>query len=236
MVLESDVSSAINPASIRIGIIAGEPVRMEGLRLIFDQPSEQGHPKLIPIIGPLNELLCDRSLHHIVVDLNSSAGGFEILETVRRSRPEVRQIVIGPENQDELVLNAITAGARAYLDSSAAPETVRQAIQIVVSGSIWAPRKLLSRLIDRLLGVAEATAPQEAITLTDREKQVLELILLAKSTREIAHQLGIEERTVKAHVGRLMHKTGVENRVELCVRALNRSLLHEPPTGESTQN
>jgi DNA-binding NarL/FixJ family response regulator len=51
---------------------------------------------------------------------------------------------------------------------------------------------------------------------------VLDLILLAQSNREIAEQLGIEERTVKAHVGRLMRKTGAENRIELSILTLNR--------------
>ena len=52
------------------------------------------------------------------------------------------------------------------------------------------------------------------------------MILLARSNREIAHQLGIEERTVKAHVGRLMRKTGADNRVELTMRALNHAHAH----------
>jgi DNA-binding NarL/FixJ family response regulator len=60
--------------------------------------------------------------------------------------------------------------------------------------------------------------------LTDRERQVLDLILLARSNREIALQLGIEERTVKAHVGRLMRKTGADNRIELSMRALNHAM------------
>jgi DNA-binding NarL/FixJ family response regulator len=100
---------------------------------------------------------------------------------------------------------------------------VRLAIDIVVSGSIWAPRRLLSRLIDRLLLVPGAgTGALTALELTTRERQVLDLILLARSNREIARELGIEERTVKAHVGRLMKKTGAENRIELSIRALNR--------------
>jgi DNA-binding NarL/FixJ family response regulator len=92
----------------------------------------------------------------------------------------------------------------------------------VVSGSIWAPRKLLSRLIDRLLGVpVSGSGGLGALQLTARERQVLDLILLARSNREIARQLGIEERTVKAHVGRLMRKAGAENRIELSIKALN---------------
>jgi DNA-binding NarL/FixJ family response regulator len=69
---------------------------------------------------------------------------------------------------------------------------------------------------------------------------VLELILLARSNREIAHQLGIEERTVKAHVGRLMRKTGADNRIKLSMRALNRPLAgrhkRRNPTGGHVTN
>lgn len=207
---------------IRIGVLSGEPIRLAGLSTVFEDPPELGKPQLQPVIGSLDELLADPDLLYMVVDFSSSAEGLRTLESVKRSRPGMRQIAIGPEKDEELVLEAITAGARGYLDSSADPHTVRMAIDIVVDGSIWAPRKLLSRLIDRLLGVPGGGGGLGALPLTARERQVLDLILLARSNREIAEQLGIEERTVKAHVGRLMRKTGAENRIELSIRALNR--------------
>lgn len=210
---------------IHIGVVAGEPIRLAGLVTVFDEPHAPGHAELIPVVGTMDELLANPQVGYLVVDLNSSSGGIQTLESVRRVRPGIRQIVIGPERQDELVLECIIAGARAYLDSSAAPETVRQAIDIVVSGSIWAPRRLLSRLIDRLLDVPQNNVPRDALHLTTRERQVLELVLRSRSNREIAHELGIEERTVKAHVGRLMRKTGADNRLGLSMRALNRALV-----------
>lgn len=221
------VGSALeeNPKSIRIGVLAGEPIRLEGLTMIFAEGPQPGKPGLIPVVGSLEELVGNAAVDYLVVDLNSTAGGLEVLDEVRRARPGLKQIVIGPKNEDELVLKAVVAGARAYLDSDAGPETVRQAIDIVVSGSIWAPRRLLSRLIDRLLGVPQGNASGGGPQLTDREREVLKLILLAKSNREIARQLGIEERTVKAHVGRLMRKLGADNRIELSLRAINRSLV-----------
>lgn len=216
--------------TIRIGLVAGEPIRLEGLAMIFEEKPVPGQTHLVPVIGTIQELLANPGVEYLVVDLNSSSGGFETVEAVRRTRPGMRQIVIGPENEDEVVLSSIVAGARAYLDSSAGPETIRQAIEIVVSGSIWAPRRLLSKLIDRLLDVPDTSLPSEPLRLTARERQVLELILTARSNREIANELGIEERTVKAHVGRLMRKAGAENRIELSMRALAGAMLPDPNT------
>jgi DNA-binding NarL/FixJ family response regulator len=224
------VPSQRNSQTIRIGVLAGEPIRVEGLNMVFEGTPAPGEPQLVPIIGSMQELLGNPSVEYLVIDLNSGSGSLDTLESIRNARPGMRQIVIGPENDDNLVMDSIVAGARAYLYPSADPKTVRMALDVVVSGSIWAPRRLLSRLIDRLLGVPEASAPAASLQLTSRERQVLELILLARSNREIALQLGIEERTVKSHVGRLMRKTGAENRIELSVRALNRSLMEEPET------
>jgi DNA-binding NarL/FixJ family response regulator len=214
-----------NSETIRVGLVAGEPIRLEGLASIFESHPGDGLAQLLPVIGTLEGLLSDLTLVYLVVDLNSSTGSMDALETVRRKRPDLRLIVIGPEGNDELVLESIIAGARAYLDLKAGPRTVRQAIEVVTSGSIWAPRHLLSKLIDRLLDVPDSSLANLSPHLTSREIQVLELILLARSNREIARQLGIEERTVKAHVGRLMRKTGADNRIDLSMRALSRSLL-----------
>lgn len=212
------------PGAIHIGVLASEPIRLAGLAAVFDQAGEQNLPRLVPVVGTLEQLLENRELEYLIVDLNSPSGGMQTLERVRRARPSIRQIVIGPEKQDELVMDAIVAGARAYLDSSAAPETVRKALDVVVSGSIWAPRRLLSTLIDRLLGEPDGGSSNLPMQLTTRERQVLDLILRARSNREIALELGIEERTVKAHVCSLMRKTGSVNRLELSMRTLNKEL------------
>jgi DNA-binding NarL/FixJ family response regulator len=206
-------------------VAADEPIRVAGLASIFDQPAQDELCQLVPVIAPLSELLALVDIGFIVVDIHSTLGGFEALETILRVRPDVRSIVIGPDGDDELVLSAIIAGARGFLGPTAGPELVRSAIDVVTSGSIWAPRRLLCRVIDRLLsvpGVSQAVATQQ---LTKREQEVLELILGAHSTREIANELGIEQRTVKAYVGRLMRKSGADNRIKLSMSALGRSFV-----------
>lgn len=216
-----------NLRPIRIGVLAVEPIRVAGLASIFDLPAQPSRAQLVPIIGSLQELIDASDIEYVVVDLHSSQSSLETLETIRSTRPDIRLIVIGPEGEDKMVLRAIVAGARAYLGLSASPEMVRKAIEVVMAGSIWAPRKLLSCLIDRLLQVPTATGGDPQPQLTLREEQVLKLILTAQSTREIARQLGIEQRTVKAHISRLMRKTGADNRVRLSTSAVSHSLLAE---------
>ena len=148
------MSANSNPEPIRIGLVADEPIRVAGLASIFEQPARAGQRQLQPVIASAAELLANAGLEYIVIDLHTSSG-METLETIRRVRPDIRLIVIGPEGNDELVLSSIVAGARGYLDLTAGPEMVRQAVVIVTAGSIWAPRRLLSRLIDRLLKVPD---------------------------------------------------------------------------------
>jgi len=205
---------------IRVALVAEEPLRLAGLVSIFEAQAEAGGPGFFPVTGSLTELLTRPGVEFLIYDLNAARGWLETLELIRRERPDIPLIVIGPEGNDELVLNAIMAGARAYLDITASPQAVVSAMQAITAGSIWAPRRLLSKLIDRLLNGRDTNLATSSPHLTARERQVLELILMARSNREIASHLGIEERTVKAHVGRLMRKTGVDNRIELSMCAL----------------
>lgn len=216
------MSALAKARSIRIGLVADEPIRIAGLASIFELPAEPGKPQFVPVTGIPEELLRGNPPDYVVVDLHSS-NGMAAIDSLRRARPDIRLIVIGPEGDDELVMKSIIAGARAYLDPAAGPEMVRQAIEVVTSGSIWAPRRLLSQLIDRLLKVPEAAMAAHP-QLTARERQVLELILMARSNREIAAKLGIDERTVKAYVGRLMRKTGADNRIKLSMSPISLAL------------
>jgi DNA-binding NarL/FixJ family response regulator len=226
------MSSNRTAEAILIGLVSDEPIRLEGLATILEQSSLPGKPQLLPIPGSIEELLEHPTLEYLLLDLHSSHTGIEVIDQVRRVRPSIQPIVIGPEGNDEMVLESIVAGARAYLDLTADADAVREAIETVTSGSIWAPRRLLSKLIDRLLKGPDTSLTNASPHLTDREHQVLECIMRACSNREIAQQLGIEERTVKAHVGRLMRKTGTENRTELSMRELNRPIKPSPVTVE----
>jgi len=197
----------------RVGIVSSEPIRLAGIFSVFTE-----HPTILLVEGDLASLMRDGSLSILILDLSSNENWHEALVTIRRIRPDIRLIVLGPVGDDDLVLRSILLGTRAFLDDRAGLFAIRHAVETVVEGSIWAPRRILSILIDRLRSQTGA-APVVQPEFSFRERQVLDLIMKANSNREIAVALGIEERTVKVYVTRLLRKCGVDNRVSLSVQA-----------------
>jgi DNA-binding NarL/FixJ family response regulator len=190
-------------------------MRLTGLVSIFDQPALNGSFLLIPVICSLQEMLAGSTLEYLILDLPEAGSGAHTINSILRVCPGLRMIVVGQERNDGLALEAISAGARAYLDLTSDIDMMRQAIDVVVRGSIYGPHRLLSKLVDRLLHVSDSSLTAAPPQLTDREKQVVELILAAQSNGEIARKLGIGAQTVTAHVGRMMRKTGTVNRIGL---------------------
>ncbi len=68
-----------------MGVVAGEPIRLEGLTSVFEREPEFGQSALLPVIGTLEELLADQELEYLVIDLNSSPGGLETLKEIRQA-------------------------------------------------------------------------------------------------------------------------------------------------------
>jgi len=190
-------------------------MRLVGLVSIFDQPVLSDNIPLIPVVCSIQELLSGLTLDYLILDLHESGSSLHSIHAILRALPGVQLLVVGPPGNDDLALEVISAGARAYLDLNSEIDMVRLAIDVVVSGNICAPRRVLCKLIDRLLKVSESSLTDASPQLTPRENQVIDLILLARSNREIARNLGIGIQTVTAHVGRLMRKTGTVNRINL---------------------
>jgi DNA-binding NarL/FixJ family response regulator len=207
---------------LRMGLVATDPLRVLGLQTIFP---EGGPVEVVPLSVP--GALDASGVSLILIDAACTEHIFELLATFRRTRPHLKLIVLGLEEDHEYIQRVIGAGAKGYLTHSARENEIRLAIDIVQDGSVWAPRKVLARLLESSSASAEA-AKEKAMSepmLTEREGQVLRLLVAGRPNREIAGVLGIDVITVKAHVGRLMRKVGVTNRIALTVQAVNRNLL-----------
>jgi DNA-binding NarL/FixJ family response regulator len=203
---------------LKVGLLAVEPIRRAGLRSILEEISGL---ELIDL--DLDGMFAAEPLDVAVVSLMIPAEILETIDRLRSKMPTVRTIVMSEDGDDESVIAAISAGAKGYLQDNATPEEVERAVAVVASGSIWAPRRALSLLVDRMLDSGPLTA-RSAPQFTHRELEVLQLLVSARSNREIALALGIEVRTVKSYVGRMMRKVGVGNRIALSIHAAKHAL------------
>lgn len=206
---------------IRVAVVESDPLRFIGFRALFDNDSD-----FELIAATLPELATTTANTDLVLlGSRGSQNLFDLMASLKASRPDLRIIVTGSGADDETILKALAAGAKGYMDEAAAPAEFSQALHIVHQGSVWAPRRVLSMFIERVTSSPGRIFPAGRVTFTDREKEVLELLVAGRSNKEIGSALGIEERMVKAHVAKLMRKVGVQNRIALSVHAITHSLV-----------
>ncbi len=208
---------------LKLGLVATDPLRILGLQTIFSEDGIKGRPvEIIPLSVP--GALDASGVSLILIDAACTDHIFELLAAFRRARPHLRLIVLGLEEDHEYIQRIVGAGAKGYLAHTARPSEVRLAIEIVEDGSAWAPRKVLANLLD-LSSPGEQAASVSEPKFTEREAEVLRLLVEGHPNRAIAQKLGIDLATVKKHVGALMRKVGVKNRIALSVQVVNRKLL-----------
>jgi DNA-binding NarL/FixJ family response regulator len=210
---------AIKP-TIRVAVMESDPLRLVGFRALFESETDfELIAASLPHIGSLT------NIDMVLLGRRSGQNLFDLTASLKAIRPDVRIIVTGSGMDEETILKAIASGAMGYVDEAASPKELVQAVRSVNQGSVWAPRRVLSLFIERVSSARGRIFPTGRVTFTDREKEVLEMLVAGRSNKEIGSPLGIEERTVKAHVAKLMRKVGVQNRIALSVHAIRHSLV-----------
>jgi DNA-binding NarL/FixJ family response regulator len=128
---------------------------------------------------------------------------------------------------DEYALSALRAGASGFLLKDSQPNDLLSALRAVASGDAVVSPKVTKRLLGRFLGDSsgELRDPEVLDALTDREREVLVLIAKGLSNTEIAGKLFLSEATVKTHVGRILAKLGLRDRVQAVVLAYETGLV-----------
>jgi DNA-binding NarL/FixJ family response regulator len=211
-----------NKMKANIGVVAADSLRSMGLVAILE---ETAGVEAYPLM--LDDVCSAQDLDLVLLDLQEPLEA--ILHTIthiRRERPSLKPVVMGEPLTPEQIQAVIGAGAKGFLLRSAGVSEISMAMEIILDGSIWAPRKVLARLVEAGTAGAEnlapPPAPHESIEemITGREREVLHLLMNGRSNREIAAAMGIEQATVKAHLGRMLRKTRAKNRVELTLRAM----------------
>ena len=141
-------------------------------------------------------------------------------------------VVITTFDLDEYVYAALRAGARGFLLKDAGPELLAQAVHAAARGDALIAPSVTARLLDAFAGSGPAAPPAQPVDpLTDREEQILTAVARGWSNDEIARELYITLSTVKTHVGSLMAKLGLRNRVEVAIWAYETHRVPPRPSG-----
>jgi len=141
----------------------------------------------------------------------------------RRSR-SLRVIVLTTFNLDDRAATAIRYGASGFLLKDATPDFLRAAIRTVHAGNAVLAPDDLGLLLDGSLGTSKPPPPKAYSTLTDKEREILGLVASGLSNAEIAESVFLSESTVKTHVGAVLRKLGLRDRVQVVVFAHDHGL------------
>jgi DNA-binding NarL/FixJ family response regulator len=216
---------------VRVLLVDDQPLLRTGFRLILE--AEPG----ITVVGESGDGAAAvddaRALQPDVVLMDVRMPRMDGVEATRRITGAERSrtprvLVLTTFDLDEYVVEALRAGASGFLLKDVPAEDLVEAIRVVARGdAVVAPaimRRLLDRFAARLPGADEPT-PARLGSLTDRERQVLTLVARGLSNAEIAAELVVSETTVKTHVGNVLMKLGLRDRVQAAVFAYESGLV-----------
>ena len=156
--------------------------------------------------------------------------GLEAMQKILARHPDIAVVMLTSSEDDEHLAEAMRLGASGYLAKTLEAEELFKLVEAVVEGEIALTASMANRLLARSRKLV--TAPTAyGMALTDREREVLELIALGASNNDIADALCISRNTVKIHVRNVLQKLQVENRTQAATQAIQRGLVHRDLPG-----
>jgi DNA-binding NarL/FixJ family response regulator len=225
--------------TVRVLLADDQELIRRGFRMILE---EQGEISVVGEAADGDEAVrLTRELRPDVVLMDVRMPGTDGIDATRRivvESPEARVLVLTTYDLDEYAFSALRYGASGFLLKDARPAELAAAIRAVASGDAVVAPSVTRRLLDAFAGglpdlrsgAGQPGAPGLEL-LTEREREVLMRVAEGLSNREIAAVLVVSEATVKSHLGRILSKLGLRDRVQAVVFAYQAGLVHPGSPG-----
>lgn len=207
---------------MRVVLVDDDALVRAGLRLILSAADD------VEVVGEADDgsrAVSEVRKHRpdvVLMDIRMpDMDGVTATAALRRMNPAPQVIVLTTFQADELVINALRAGASGFLVKDTPPADIINAVRLVASGdAIVSPsvtRTLLTHVGNAQASDRQRAAAQRLAALTDREREVAAAVGTGASNADIAAALFMSEATVKSHVSRLLAKLDVTNRVQIAI-------------------
>ena len=208
---------------IRVLIADDHPLFRDGLSALFIDGEES---ELVGAASTGTEavaLALGTQPDVVVMDLGMpELDGIEATRRIVADSPHIAVLVLTMFDDDDSIFSALRAGARGYLLKGADREQIRRAVRAAADGEIIFGAPLAARVLGYF--TAAAAVPPAFPQLTDREREVLELVAQGRANPAIATQLGLSQKTVRNHVSNILTKLQVADRAQAIVRARDAGL------------
>ncbi len=215
---------------IRVLVADDHPVFRQGLRRLLDTAGD------IEVVGESAtgdealRLVEDLAPDVVLLDvMMPGMSGIEVARVIRATSPRTRVIILTVHTDEEFLFEAIKAGAMGYLLKDGSSDELLRAVHVVAQGEgLLAPAMAAKVFREFSRATASKDLAPVLTPLTPREVQILKHVTGGLANKEIAHTLGISERTVKNHLSNIMEKLHVNSRTQAAVYALRTGLV--PPS------
>jgi DNA-binding NarL/FixJ family response regulator len=213
---------------IRVLLADDQPLLRMGFRMVLE--AHDGLEVVGEAADGADAIAAVLDLRPDVVVMDVRMPGLDGIEATRRivaDRPDTRVLILTTFDIDEYAVAGLKAGASGFLLKDVPPSELVAAIHTVASGDAVVAPATTKRLLDRFLRGDDAASVDLARLeiLTAREQEVLGLIGLGQTNQEIAESLFLSEATVKSHVGRILNKLELRDRVQAVIFAYQTRLV-----------
>ncbi|MPM28991.1 Response regulator protein VraR [bioreactor metagenome] len=219
----------MTPSPIHILIADDHLIVREGLRLILETDANMevlgeavNGKEAVDLANQLQPDVILMDLRMPVMD------GLSAIELIRQQQPQIAIVILTNFNEDEMMVKGLSVGARGFLLKDTDRETLLNTIHAAARGETLLRPEILARLMSHTQAVSVRPAETASGTaLTERELEVLRAVARGERSKEIAYNLGITERTVKAHLASIFTRLGVDSRASAIATAARLGLLKD---------
>ena len=216
----------MSPRNIRVLLADDHALVRQGFRRILEDEPD------IEVVGEAGggaeAIALDRQLDPDVVVLDMAmpeVNGLHATIEILRHHPTRRILILSMYDDEQYVVNALDAGASGYILKNALETDLIRAVHVLASGGRFLSPELSEVAIRRLTSRDAAPSDDPFTKLSQRELQVLRLVALGKSNKEVAVMLGVSANTVAVHRTNIMNTLGVHKAAELVLIAVKKGLV-----------